>query len=147
MDLPLALQDYENKYENFHDKEVRQTKNKVRELVISDIQDTLHNPNQKNFYVTEDVAYIDSSLQRLLIRIDLTFNTFMREAIIKYNIKKYCDFIRNFTIPEQKDPEICEVKTYPLLILNLICKKTDKKKQQKMDKKKSKHSKQEKEEE
>ena len=59
MDLPLALQDYENKYENFHYKEVRQTKNKVRELVISDIQDTLHNPNQKNFHVTEDVAYID----------------------------------------------------------------------------------------
>lgn len=83
----------------------------------------------------------------MLIRIDLTFNTFMREAIIKYNIKRYCDFIRNFTVPEEKDPNIWEVKIYPLLILNLICNKTDKKKQQKMDKKKSKQSKQEKEEE
>lgn len=73
--------------------------------------------------MTEDSAYKDSSLQRLLIRIDLTFNTFMRQSIITFNIKKYCDFIRDFLIPQENDPDIWSVKPYPLIIFNLIVNK------------------------
>lgn len=47
----------------------------------------------------------------------------MREAIIKYNIKRYCDFIRNFLIPKENDPDIWSVKPYPMIIFNLIVNK------------------------
>lgn len=36
--------------------------------------------------MTEENLYKESDLYRLLIRIELTFNTYMREAIIRYNI-------------------------------------------------------------
>jgi dynein heavy chain len=65
-------------------KEVTTIKRKVREIIISDIQDTLH--DKYMFYINEPEQYLNSELQRLLIRIDCMFNTFVRECLLSYNV-------------------------------------------------------------
>lgn len=56
---------------------------KVRDLIISDIQDTLK--ERFKFYLTEKEEYEEMDLKRLLIKIDLMFNTFLRECFGSYN--------------------------------------------------------------
>lgn len=59
-----------------------------REYIISEIQDTLRDIYR--FYQTESKLYFGSELQRLLKRIDLMFNTYMRDNLVTKNIDNYC---------------------------------------------------------
>ena len=52
-----------------------------REYLISEIQDSLDKTYK--FYQTDLQVYFDSELKKLLTRIDLIFNTYIREQIFK----------------------------------------------------------------
>jgi dynein heavy chain len=100
-----------------------------REDIKNDIQDTLH--DKYRFYQTETKQYTDSSLQRLLRRFDFMFNVYLRTNVVKLQIAKWCIFLKNFTVPEEKDQNIWRINDYPLIVLNMSIK--DKKKQKKND--------------
>lgn len=98
--------------------------------------------------MTEKDIYEDMDLKRLLIQIDLMFNTFLRECFGKFNTKDYSDFFRNFMEPDINEPEIWEKNNFTMLVINLcINKEFEEKKKKKVNKKGGKKTKGEKEKE
>lgn len=58
-----------------------------REYIVSEVQDTLRDIYR--FYQTEAKLYVGTDLQKLIKRIDLMFNSFIRDNIVKKNITAY----------------------------------------------------------
>ncbi|KAL4494234.1 hypothetical protein ABPG73_018753, partial [Tetrahymena malaccensis] len=130
--LPILLSNFDQQQRAYHISSRSTLQMQWREYIISEIQDTLRDIYR--FYQTESKLYFGSDLQRLLKRIDLMFNTFMRENVVKGNINDYCKFIQKFTIPEQNDESIWHINNFPLLILNLQLNQKPKKKGKKPNK-------------
>lgn len=64
------------------------------------------------------------------------FNTAVRENVIKGNIQDYCDFVKKFTLPIEKDKDnIWTINNFPLIILKLQVNLTKNKKKEKKKKK------------
>ena len=51
------------------------------------------------------------------------FNTYMRTNVVKGTIDEYCLFLRNFSVPDEDDPNIWSINDYPLLEINLTVNK------------------------
>lgn len=64
----------------------------------------------------------------------MMFNTYIRENLVKGNILDYCDFIKKFTFPLEKEKSLWKVNTFPLIILNLQVNMNKKKKEKKKKK-------------
>ena len=65
----------------FHKEQLQTLLMGWREYLISEIQDSLDKTYK--FYQTDLQVYLDSELKKLLFRIDLIFNTYIREQIFK----------------------------------------------------------------
>jgi dynein heavy chain len=88
-----------------------------RSYIVSEIQDKLRDIYR--FYQTETTLYQESELQRLLKRIDLMFNTYLRDNVLRQGVESWCAFVRRFTVPERIDENIWKVNDYPIIVLNL----------------------------
>ncbi|CAK93776.1 unnamed protein product (macronuclear) [Paramecium tetraurelia] len=113
--LPMTLSNFESQQKQ-HQVQGRQTLQvQWRSTIVGDIQDKLR--EKYRFYQTETEDYLDSDLQKLLIRIDYMFTNYIRENVVKWNCIAWVDFIKKFTTPKQG--EYWRINDYPLMILNL----------------------------
>jgi cytochrome c-type biogenesis protein CcmH/NrfF len=67
--------------------------------------------------VTEKDTYDKDFLKRVIIKFDVLFNTVVREKIINESTEKYIRYIKSYIPP--KEGEFYQLKSTPLLILQL----------------------------
>ncbi|KAM3134228.1 hypothetical protein pb186bvf_013648 [Paramecium bursaria] len=114
--LPLTLQNFESSQKQ-HQIQGRQTLQvQWRSTIYGDIQDKLRD---FRFFQTETEKYYQSELQRLLMKIDYMFNSFLRENVLRQNCESWVNFIKKFTYPPSQGEGIWKINDYPMIILNL----------------------------
>ncbi|CAD8115295.1 unnamed protein product [Paramecium sonneborni] len=113
--LPMELSKFESEQKQHHIEGRQTLQVQWRSTIVGNIQDKLK--QKYRFYQTETDDYLDSELQKLLIRIDYMFSYYIRENVVKQNCQSWIDFLKKFTSP--KEGEQWKINEYPLLILKL----------------------------
>ncbi len=82
--------------------------------------------------MTEKDAYEKDYLKKVIIKFDVLFNTIVREKIINESVEKYIKYIRSYIPP--KEGEYYQLRSVPLLVLQLNVNITAAKKKKKKSK-------------
>lgn len=101
-----------------------------RSHIISEIQHILK--EEYRFFVTEKDSYEKDYLKKVIIKFDVLFNTIVRDKIINESIDKYIKYIRSYVPPNER--EHYQLRSIPLLVLQLNVNITAAKKKKKKSK-------------
>ena len=52
-------------------------------------------------------------------KIDYMFSNYVRENVLIFNLRNWCEFVKKFTLPIQGDRSPWIINRYPLMVLNL----------------------------
>ena len=118
--LPRELEDLQKIQKSHHAAVQQNMMIQWRDFLIGEIQDKLR--KNHNFFESNDDAYENGPLKRIITRFEYILNTYLRE-FVDLSIKDWVEFIKVFTFPDETKKELWKVNDRPLVIVHLSIKK------------------------